>query len=250
MQVLVLCGGRGMRAYPFTEYLPKPMLPVNGSPILMHVMQIYMDQGFEDFILSVGYRKDVIEDYFHRKLLECRLQCVDTGPETDTGGRIFNCRHLLDGTFMATYADGLSDIPLDDLLEFHRSHGGLATITTVPLISQYGTLELAETGRVCAFREKPVLQGHWINAGFFVFDRKVFEHWNGENLEREVFPRLAHEGLLYAYRHAGFFKSLDSHKDQIEIEQMIQRGDTPWRRHGQRIPMATSAASGRPAASS
>jgi glucose-1-phosphate cytidylyltransferase len=209
-----------------------------------------MDQGHADFVLSVGYRKDVIADYFHRKALDCRLQCIDTGTDTDTGGRILNCREVLADTFMATYADGLSDIPLEDLLAFHRSHGGLATITTVPLVSQYGTLELADSGRVCAFREKPVLADHWINAGFFVFDRKVFDHWTGENLEREVFPRLAREGLLYAYRHAGFFKSLDSHKDQLEIEQMVQRGDTPWRRHGQRTPPSTTALSGRTAVSS
>ena len=250
MQVIVLCGGRGMRAYPYTEYLPKPMLPVNGSPILMHVMQIYMEQGFGDFVLSVGYRKDVIVDYFHRKALECRVRCVDTGADTDTGGRIRNCREIVDGTFMATYADGLADVPLNDLLAFHRSHGGLVTVTTVPLVSQYGTLELDDRGKVCAFREKPVLRDHWINAGFFVFDRKVFDYWEGDNLEREVFPRLARDGFLYAYRHAGFFKSLDSHKDQLEIEQMIERGEMPWRRHGPQTRDSTTVNSGSTATSS
>ena len=250
MQVIVLCGGRGMRAYPYTEYLPKPMLPVNGSPILMHVMQIYMEQGHSDFILSVGYRKDVITDYFHRKALECQIQCIDTGADTDTGGRIWNCRQGLDKTFMATYADGLSDVPLDKLLAFHRSHGGLVTITTVPLSSQYGTLDLDAAGRVRAFREKPVLEGHWINAGFFIFEREVFDHWKGDNLEREVFPRLAREGLLYAYRHAGFFKSLDSHKDQLEIERLIQQGETPWRRHARPTQLSEIRTFGSTAASS
>lgn len=250
MQVIVLCGGRGMRAYPYTEYLPKPMLPVNGSPILMHVMQIYLDQGFGDFILSVGYRKDVIADYFHRKTLDdCQVRCIDTGADTDTGGRILNCREALDGTFMATYADGLADVPLGDLLAFHRSHGGLVTITTVPLISQYGTLELDDRGKVCAFREKPVLRDHWINAGFFVFDKKVFDYWEGKNLEREVFPRLSRDGLLFAYRHAGFFKSLDSHKDQLEIEEMVHRGEMPWRRH-KPLPHPTTATFGPTATSS
>lgn len=241
MQVIVLCGGRGMRAYPYTEYLPKPMLPVNGSPILMHVLKLYMDQGYDDFILSVGYRKDVITDYFHRKNLDCQVRCIDTGADTDTGGRIFNCREALQGTFMATYADGLADVDLENLLAFHRSHGGLVTITTVPLFSQYGTLELDGEGRVCAFREKPVLQGHWINAGFFVFEPQVFDYWKGNNLEREVFPELSRQGLLYAYRHNGFFKSMDSHKDQLEIEQMILVGDTPWNRHQRQVAPTTSA---------
>jgi glucose-1-phosphate cytidylyltransferase len=250
MQVIVLCGGRGMRAYPYTEHIPKPMLPICGSPILMHVMQIYMDQGHDDFILSVGYRKDVITDYFHRKDLDCRIRCIDTGADTDTGGRILNCRDELKGTFMATYADGLSDIPLDDLLSFHRSHGGLATITTVPLTSQYGTLDLDASGRVRAFREKPVLEGHWINAGFFVFEPEVFDHWQGANLEREVFPQLCREGLLHAYRHKGFFRSLDSYKDQLEIEQIVQRGHMPWRNPAQRTDPSATASSGLIAASS
>jgi glucose-1-phosphate cytidylyltransferase len=250
MQVIVLCGGRGMRAYPYTEHLPKPMIPVCGSPILMHVMRIYMDQGHRDFILSVGYRKDVISDYFHRKDLGCRIQCIDTGADTDTGGRILNCREALDGTFMATYADGLADVPMDDLLSFHRAHGGLATITTVPLVSQYGTLNLDSSGRVLAFREKPLLDGHWINAGFFVFEPEVFDYWHGANLEREVFPRLSSEGLLYAYRHAGFFKSLDSYKDQLEIEQIVQQGDAPWRKHARETAPSTIATSGSIAVSS
>lgn len=230
MQVVILCGGRGTRAYPYTEYIPKPMLPVNGSPILMQVLQLYLDQGFGDFILSVGYRKEIISDYFHRKSLECRVRCVDTGLETDTGGRIERCRELLHGTFMATYSDGLCDLSLPDLLAYHRKRGGLATITTVPLTSQYGTVECDDTGMVNAFREKPVLDSHWINAGFFVFEPEVFEHWRGENLEREVFPQLAREGLLYAYPHRGFFKSVDSHKDQLEIEQLVQQGHAPWQR--------------------
>jgi len=250
MQVVVLCGGRGMRAYPYTEHIPKPMLPVCGSPILRHVIQIYLDQGYTDFILSVGYRKDVISDYFHRKDLECQVQYIDTNADTDTKGRILNCRDALHGTFMATYADGLSDVPLNELLSFHRSHGGLATITTVPLVSQYGTLELDGAGRVRAFREKPLLDGHWINAGFFVFEPEVFDHWHGANLEREVFPQLSREGLLFAYRHAGFFRSLDSYKDQLEIEQIAQRGNAPWRRHAQQTGPSAIALSGPIAASS
>jgi glucose-1-phosphate cytidylyltransferase len=230
MQVVILCGGKGTRAYPHTESLPKPMLPVDGTPILMHVMRIYADQGHTSFILSVGYLGKVIEDYFDRKAVEWDVRLVDTGEETRTGGRIFHCRHVLEPTFFATYADGLSDVSLDELLSFHRSHRAPATVTSVPLPSQYGTIEADATGRISGFREKPILHEHWINAGFFVFDRTVFDHWEGEDLEREVFPGLARRGLLYSFRHHGFFKSMDSYKDHQEIEQMLLEGRPPWRR--------------------
>lgn len=222
MKTVILAGGRGMRAYPFTEYLPKPMMPINGKPIIMHVLQLYLEQGYDDFIVSLGYNKDVIIDYFRDRNTNYNINLVDTGEETDTGGRIFNCRNLLaDGTFMATYVDGISDVRLDDLLGFHRQHGGLVTITAVPLISQYGTLEIADDGRVLAFHEKPVLREHWINAGFFVMEPAVFDYWEGQSLEREVFPNLQRKGLLYTYRHEGFFKSVDTYKDQKELEVIL-----------------------------
>jgi len=206
------------------------MLPINGTPMLMHVMRSYADQGHTNFVLSLGHNKEVIIDYFDRKNLDWKVDFVDTGEETDTGGRIYGCRHILEPKFLATYCDGLSDVPLAEAVGFHDSHDGLATITTVPFPSQYGTLDFNEDGRVRSFKEKPVLEEHWINAGFFVFDREVFNHWKGHNLEHEVFPELAREGLLYAYRHAGFFKSLDSYKDQQELERLVATGDEPWRR--------------------
>jgi glucose-1-phosphate cytidylyltransferase len=230
MQVLILCGGQGTRAYPYTEYLPKPMLPINGQPILMHVMRIFAEQGHKEFILSLGYRKEVIIDYFeHKNLHDWKVELVDTGGQTDTGGRIYNCKHLLKETFMATYVDGLSDVRLDNIIRFHKSHKGLATITSVPLRSQYGTMDLDGSGKIVGFKEKPILREHWINAGFFVFDHKVFSHWEGDNLERDVFPNLLKKDLLYAYQHDGFFKSMDTYKDQQEIEEMYKNGNILWK---------------------
>jgi glucose-1-phosphate cytidylyltransferase len=136
MKVVILAGGAGTRAYPFTEYLPKPMMPVGGKPILLRVMDIYARQGFREFVLSVGHRKDVILDYFEGRNFGWTIDIVDTGAATDTGGRILGCRHLLGETFMATYADGLSDVNLAELLAFHRRAGRLATITSVPLRSR------------------------------------------------------------------------------------------------------------------
>jgi len=229
MQVVILCGGKGTRAYPYTEYLPKPMMPIAGAPILQHVMRIYAAHGHTEFILSLGYRKEIIVDYFHRKHLPFDIEFVDTGGETDTGGRIKNLRHMLGDRFMATYADGLSDVSIPKLLDFHESHGGSATVTSVPLVSQYGTIDMDDTGKIAHFQEKPLMQGFWINAGFFVFDKRVFDMWEGSNLEKHVMPNLVKQGQIFAYRHDGFFKSMDTHKDQQEIEAMYEAGEMPWR---------------------
>lgn len=227
IKTVILAGGRGTRAYPHTEYLPKPMLPVDGKPIIMRVMRIYAEQGYRKFVLSIGYRGEVIVDYFVNKSLDWEVEFAATGDDTDTGGRIAKCKDLLGETFMATYADGLANVPLDDLVRFHRSHAGFATITSVPLTSQYGTIDSTETGRILSFNEKPTLRGHWINAGFMVFDRSVFDHWEGENLEREVLPRLCEKGLAYTYRTEAFFKSMDTYKDQQDLEALCRSGMFP-----------------------
>lgn len=228
MKVVILCGGKGIRAFPFTEYLPKPMLPVGGSPIVMQVIKNFLRQGVDEFILAAGYRKDVLYDYFEGKSIGAKLDIIDTGDEADTGERVFACREFLGDTFIATYSDGLSDVPIAKLLDFHSSHDGLATITSVPMYSQYGILDVNSDGRVIALREKPVLREHWINAGFIVFDKAVFDHWEGKNMESDVFPNLVKKGLVYTYKHDGFFKSLDSYKDQREFADIMKDGHLPW----------------------
>lgn len=228
MKVIILCGGKGVRAFPFTEYLPKPMMPVGGTPILMRIIRNFLAQGIDEFILASGYRRSVIEDYFDGKTHSGMIDIVDTGADTDTAERIYNCRDLVRGTFLATYGDGLSDVPIARLLEFHRSHGGLATVTCVPMATQYGVVVSDFAGRVSALREKPTLREYWINAGFLVFERAVFNDWHGRNLEREVLPHLAQLGQLYTYKHDGFFKSMDSYKDQQEFEEIVRTGECPW----------------------
>lgn len=228
MQVVILCGGRGARAYPFTEYLPKPMIPIAGQPILLHVMRTFALQGHREFILSLGYHKEVIVDYFHRKALDWDVQLVDTGEETDTAGRIRNLEPFLADRFMATYADGLADVRLEGLLEFHDQHDGLATVTGVPLRSQYGVFDASNAGLIKGFHEKPILHEHWINAGFFVFDKEGLAHWEGTNLEKHVMPALVKKGMIYMYRHNGVFRSMDTYKDQQEIEQLCREGNAPW----------------------
>jgi glucose-1-phosphate cytidylyltransferase len=164
------------------------------------------------------------------------VEVVDTGLETNTGERLAKCRDRLGERFFATYGDGLADIDLAALLAFHGEHGGAATVTTVPLRSQFGTLELGTGGRVEKFKEKPILEDHWINGGFFVFDERAFDQWKGDDLERDVLPELAGKGELFAYRHRGFWKSMDTYKDALELTALCRDGEgargriPPWTR--------------------
>jgi glucose-1-phosphate cytidylyltransferase len=228
VKVVILCGGRGIRSFPFTNYLPKPMLPLRGTPIIVHVIKSFIAQGFDDFVLAAGYRKSVLDDYFEGKDLGARIQVLDTGEDTNTGGRIFACREVLGERFIVTYADGLCDVPLRRLVAFHDKHEGAVTITSVLMTSQYGVLSVNDDGQVARMREKPIIDEHWINAGFIVFNSSVFAHWHGEDLEREVLPHLINLGLVYSYRHDGFFKSADNYKDIMEFEEMMSDGRRPW----------------------
>jgi len=206
------------------------MMPVGGKRILRHVMDIYARQGFTAFVPSASHRKEVILDYFEGRSFGWQVDIVDTGAQTDTGGRIHGCRHLLGDTFMAPCADGLSDVVLADLPAFHRHAGRLATITSVPLRSQYGMIAADADGVIRDFREKPALKEHWITAALFVMEKRIFDHWIGENLEREVFLNLLAGRHLATYRHDGFLKSMDTYKDQQEIEAMFADGRLPWLR--------------------
>jgi glucose-1-phosphate cytidylyltransferase len=228
MEVVILCGGKGTRSYPFTEYFPKPMMPISGTPMLVHLMNFYAQQGVTQFVLAAGHRKEVVIDYFSGRFTDWKVDIVDTGAESETGERIRRCRDYVGDTFYATYGDGLGDIHLGKLLKFHKAAGGLATLTSVPLRSQYGTVVHDETGKVQEFIEKPVVRDHWINAGFFVFEKKVFDVWEGQSLEQEVLPNLVKTGSLFTYRHEGFWKSMDTSKDQSELEKMYLKGEARW----------------------
>lgn len=230
MRTVILCGGRGVRAIPHTLEVPKPLLPVGDRPVLAHVMDIYADQGFTDFVLAAGYKAEQIQAFADGLPADWRVDVVDTGEETNTGGRVAKVSDRLGDRFFLTYADGLGDVDLHALLAFHRRHGGAATVTTVPLPSPYGTFDLDERDRVSGFREKPKLSDHLINAGFFVMDARVFDRWVGEDLERDVLPALAEAGELYAFRHAGFWKSMDTQKDANDLAALCADGDGPWMR--------------------
>jgi len=228
VKVVILCGGKGTRSYPFTEYFPKVMMPICGTPILVHLMRLYAAQGFSEFVLAAGHRQEILHDYFQGRFPEWSVKIVDTGADTDTGDRVRRCAAHLSDTFFATYDDGLSNVDLHNLLNFHRGTTGLATVTSVPLRSQYGTVLCNGNGQVKRFEEKPTIREYWINAGFFAFEKRVLDHWEGKNLEVDVLPRLVDKGLLFAHRHDGFWKSMDTSKDQHELEQSVNGGTPPW----------------------
>ncbi len=228
MDVVILCGGRGTRLQERTAELPKPLVEIGGRPILWHVMALYAAQGLDRFLLLTGYRGESIERFAAASGFEAR--CLHTGLDTPTGGRLARAReHVRGERFCVTYADGLADVDLARLLDFHRGHGALATMTVVRPALPFGVAEL-DGDRVAGFEEKPRSE-QWVNGGFFVFERGVFEYLNdGSVLERAPLPSLAADRQLRAFRHAGFWQCMDTYKDAVALNDLWASGTPPWRR--------------------
>lgn len=250
-----MCGGLGTRLREETEFRPKPMVEIGGRPVLWHIMKTYAHHGFRDFVLCLGYRGTAIKEYFlnyeamNNDFSICLGQksqiryhglhteqgfsvtLADTGIDCMTGGRIHKIARYVDAdTFLLTYGDGVSNVDIRNLVEYHKSHGRLATVTTVSPISRFGMLDLDESDRVNAFTEKPKIDG-WMSAGYFVLDRKVFDYLGGDEciFEREPLEQLAREGQLMAYRHPGFFYAMDTYRDYLYLNDMWNAGKAPWR---------------------
>jgi glucose-1-phosphate cytidylyltransferase len=255
MKTIILCGGQGTRMREETEYRPKPLVEVGGRPILWHIMKIYSHYGFNDFILCLGYRGNMIKDYFlqyeamnndftislgRQESIEfhsihkeqgLRVTLADTGLHTMTGGRVQKAQQYVnDDLFLLTYGDGVADVDLTKLLQFHKNHGKLATLTAVRPTSRYGMLQLSDNGRIEKFSEKPKSEG-WANAGFFVMHRRVFDYLTGPScvLEREPLERLAMEQQLVAYQHDGFFFSMDTFREYQYLNELWDAGKSPWK---------------------
>jgi glucose-1-phosphate cytidylyltransferase len=238
--VVILCGGQGTRlreqgtaAAGGGQAIPKPLVEIGGHPIVWHVIQLYAVQGFTRFLLACGYKGELIERFAAETDWPegVRVQCVDTGLDTPTGGRIKSLEaHLAGAPFCATYADGVASIDLHGLLDFHLDHGRLATMTVVRPELQFGVTELdGPDGRVLGFQEKPRSE-HWINGGFFCFEPGVLDYLSTDQaLEREPLQRLALDGELHAYRHEGFWECMDTYKDAVALEDLWSGGQAPWR---------------------
>lgn len=253
MKVVILCGGMGTRLLEETTVKPKPMVEIGGRPILWHIMKLYAAHGFTDFVAALGYKGDVIKEYFLNYYhlqndLTIRLakgeveaddgareawtvQLIDTGPSTATGGRVKRLSAVLGREpFMLTYGDGLADVDLRAVLAFHRKHGKLATITAVRPPARFGGL-VFDGDRVAEFTEKPQIGEGWINGGFFVLEPGVLEYIKDDDtvFEREPLERLAQDRQLMAYRHRDFWQCMDTLRDVRLLEQLWQRGEAPWK---------------------
>ncbi len=230
--VAILCGGRGTRLQESTQSIPKPLVEIGGRPIVWHVIQIYAVQGFQRFVLMTGYRGEMIAEFAAAESWPegVTVECVETGLETPTGGRLHMARERMgEGTVCATYADGVADIDLGSLLSSHRAAGSAATMTVVRPELQFGVTRLGEDGRVLGFEEKPRSE-QWINGGFFCLDPEAFEYLDDSSvLERRPLERLAANGRLSAYRHTGFWECMDTYKDAVHLNDLWAGGEAPWK---------------------
>jgi glucose-1-phosphate cytidylyltransferase len=211
--------------------VPKALVEIGGRPILWHVIGIYVAQGFERFLLATGYMGDAIADFVDAESWPdgVAVECVDTGLDTPTGGRLAGLSGRLgEGAFLVTYSDGVADVDLESLLDFHRSHGDLATMTVVRPDLQWGVAELEPDGRVAGFAEKPRSE-HWINGGFFCFEPGVLDRLDADSvLEREPLGGLAESGELHGFRHEGFWDCMDTYKDALVLNDLWASGRAPW----------------------
>ena len=228
--MVILCGGRGTRLREKTESVPKPLVEIGGRPIVWHVIGIYAAQGFDRFLLATGYLGEQVERFAAAEDWPegVTVECVDTGLDTPTGGRIAALGERLEGgTFCATYADGVADVDLGALLDGHRAAGLAATVTVVRPDLQWGVAEL-DGDRVAGFVEKPRSE-HWINGGFFCFEPAALDEIGPKSvLEREPLERLAAAGQLRAHRHEGFWDCMDTYKDAVELDDLWRGGEAPW----------------------
>ena len=254
MKVVILAGGFGTRLSEETDIRPKPMVEIGGKPILWHIMKSYSSYGFDDFIICLGYKGYMIKEYFANYFLhqsdltidigknnieihdskseQWKVTLVDTGQNTMTGGRIKRIEKYTDGErFMLTYGDGLSNVDLDKLNEFHEKKKKYATLTAVQPAGRFGALNLDSNNNVVEFKEKPKGDKSWINGGFFVLENNIFDYIEGDATywEREPLENLANDNQLGAYMHNGFWKPMDMLKDKNELESMWNLDEAPWK---------------------
>jgi glucose-1-phosphate cytidylyltransferase len=254
MKVVLLAGGLGTRLSEETSLRPKPMVEIGGMPILWHIMKIYSSYGFNDFIICLGYKGYIIKEYFANYFLHksdvtidlsnnsikihdtqaepWKITLVDTGVESMTGGRIKRVKQYVDNeTFMLTYGDGVGDVDIRKLVDFHKSHGKYCTVTSVQPSGRFGALNITDNDSVHSFMEKPKGDGAWINGGFFVCEPQIFNYIDGDSTtwEKEPMERIASENEMVAFKHSGFWKPMDTLRDKQELENDWVMGKAKWK---------------------
>lgn len=255
MKTVLLAGGLGTRMREETEFRPKPMVTIGGKPILWHIMRTYALHQFSEFVVLTGYKGELIREYFHdfaaknmdftvvlgeNPLFEkhgsmveegWKVTVVDTGETTLTGGRIYRARdHIGTETFLCTYGDGVADINISSLLAFHKSHGKVATMSSVRPVSRFGVVDISASGMVEGFREKPQTES-WVNAGYFVFEPEIFNYLDDQCiLEQEPLTNLSRDGELMAYKHEGFWQPMDTYRESTMLNQLWNEGNAPWKK--------------------
>ncbi len=254
MKVVLLAGGFGTRISEESHLRPKPMIEIGEKPILWHIMKYYSQFGFHEFVICLGYKQYVVKEFFADYFLHTsdvtfdlannkmevhnnysepwKVTLVDTGLNTMTGGRVKRIRPYVEGeTFMLTYGDGVADVDLNALAEFHKNHGKIATLTSVNMGQRFGVLDLDDNGQIQSFREKNDDDGAMINGGFMVFEPGIFDYLQDDTtvLEKAPLENLAKGGQLMAYRHSGFWKCMDTQRDKQQLEAMWQSGNAPWK---------------------
>jgi glucose-1-phosphate cytidylyltransferase len=256
MKVVIFAGGIGTRLMEETEARPKPMVEIGGKPILWHILKIYEHYGFNDFIICLGYKAQMIKEYFinyylynsdvtieldknkievhYTKTESFKVTLVDTGLNTNTAGRLKRVQpYIGNEPFMLTYGDGLTNLNIHKLIEFHKSAKKLITLTSVQNPGRYGNIEIDSKGTVKIFEEKQDGDGMWINGGFFVMQPEVFKYLEGDmdnvQWEKKPLPQIARDGQLAAYKHNGFWKCMDALRDRIELEELWKSGNAPWK---------------------
>lgn len=255
MKIVILAGGFGTRISEESHLKPKPMIEIGGKPILWHIMKEYSHYGFNEFIICCGYKQHIIKEYFadyylhnsditfdfgsenamivHNNVAEpWKVTLIDTGLETMTGGRVKRIQEYVGNeTFMLTYGDGVSDTPIDKLLEFHRSHGKIATLTAVSISQRFGMLGIDDNDTISSFREKSNEDGERINAGYMVMEPEIFNFIEGDNtiFEREPLETLASMRELKAFKHDGFWQCMDTQREKVQLEELWASGKAPWK---------------------
>lgn len=256
MKVVLLAGGFGTRISEESQFKPKPMIDIGGKPILWHIMKEYSYYGFNEFIICAGYKQEIVKEWFANYFLHSsdvtfdftnnnhmvvhesniepwKVTVVDTGLNTMTGGRIKRIKKYIENeTFLMTYGDGVCDVNISELVKFHKEHGKVATLTAVKMKQEKGVLDIGGDNAVKSFREKNIIDGNPINAGYMVLEPEIFEYINGDQtvFEKEPLNKLVEEGQLMSYLHTGFWQCMDNQREKKMLEKLIESGKAPWKK--------------------